>query len=338
MRDHLKSRIPELKLHRVNDTCCVDTFFSSVVSVRGFTNFNLYCYKSSGLDIIYLQTKRSQSTETVKNCFLVAGIPHTMHSDNAPEFKGKKWCKLMRRYIVKKSYTEPYHPNQNLAERRGGVIKSWTTHLLTITGAPLDYWCFCIEYVVVLNSILARKSLGWRTAHELHWGDTPDISMFRFCFWQPVWYYNPNVAFPSPKMLKGRFLGFAQNVADSFCYLILTNTIKEGDKPSILARSVVRPRYRDEDPPVYTNTDEKKLIIFKNDKVTPLEDPEPEIIKMIIDFSAKYTAIEEEGPVKRKRDDGFDDNIDEVLGPPTKRSKLYSKSQYLPSPQAITQI
>ena len=139
-----------------------------------------------------------------------------MHSDNAPEFKGKKWCKLMRRYIVKKSYTEPYHPNQNLAERRGGVIKSWTTHLLTITGAPLDYWCFCIEYVVVLNSILARKSLGWRTAHELYWGDISDISMFRFCFWQPVWYYNPNVAFPSPKMLKGRFLGFAQNVADSF--------------------------------------------------------------------------------------------------------------------------
>ena len=90
MRDHLKSRILELKLHGVSDTCCVDTFFSSVVSVRGFTNFNLYCYKSSGLDIIYLQTKRSQSTETVKHCFLVAGIPHTMYSNNAPEFKGKK--------------------------------------------------------------------------------------------------------------------------------------------------------------------------------------------------------------------------------------------------------
>ena len=65
MRDHLKSHISELKLHRFNDTCCVGTFFSSVISVRGFTNFNLYCYKSSGLDTIYLQTKRSQSTETV---------------------------------------------------------------------------------------------------------------------------------------------------------------------------------------------------------------------------------------------------------------------------------
>ena len=80
------------------------------------------------------------------------------------------------------------------------------------------------------------------------------------------------------------------------------------------------------------------MIILKNNKVTPLKDPEPEIIKMSIDFSVKYTAIEEEGPVTRKRDDGFDDNIVEVLGPPTKRPKLYSKSLYLPSPQAITQI
>ena len=69
MRDHLKFCIPELKLYRANDTYCVDTFFSSVVSVRGFTNFILYCYKSSSLDIIYLQTKRSQSTETVKKMF-----------------------------------------------------------------------------------------------------------------------------------------------------------------------------------------------------------------------------------------------------------------------------
>ena len=139
-------------------------------------------------------------------------------------------------------------------------------------------------------------------------------------------------------MLKGRFLGFVQNVADSFCYLIPTNTSKEGDKLSILSRSVVHPRYKDEDPPVYTNTDDKKLIIFKNDKVTPLEYPEPEIIKMIIDFSAKYTVIEEEGPVTRKKDDSFDENIVEVLEPPTKRPKLHSKSLYLQSPQAITQI
>ena len=47
----------------------------------------------------------------------------------------------------------------------------------------------------------------------------------------------------------------------------------------------------------------------------------PKKIKTIIDFSAIYNVTEEEGPVKRKRDDGFDENIVEVLGPPTKNKK-----------------
>lgn len=46
----------------------------------------------------------------------------------------------MKIYRAFKSFTEPYHPNQNLAERRGGVVKAWTTRLLTITDDPLDYW------------------------------------------------------------------------------------------------------------------------------------------------------------------------------------------------------
>ncbi|KAI2513042.1 hypothetical protein MHU86_1333 [Fragilaria crotonensis] len=37
MRDHFQTRLPELKVRRVNDTCYVDTFFSSIPSVRGYT-------------------------------------------------------------------------------------------------------------------------------------------------------------------------------------------------------------------------------------------------------------------------------------------------------------
>ena len=89
-RDYLKTRITELKLHRFNVTCCVNIFFPSVVSVQRFTNFNLYCYNKSGLDIIYLQTRRSQSTKIANKYLQGADIPHTMHSDNAPEFKGDR--------------------------------------------------------------------------------------------------------------------------------------------------------------------------------------------------------------------------------------------------------
>jgi hypothetical protein len=51
MQDHLMSRLPELKLQQVNDTCYVDTFFLSVKSVKGFTCWMQYSFKKSGYDV-----------------------------------------------------------------------------------------------------------------------------------------------------------------------------------------------------------------------------------------------------------------------------------------------
>ena len=119
--------------------------------------------------------------------------------------------------------------------------------------------------------------------------------------------------------MKGRLLGFSKNVADSFCYLILTNTSKEGENPKILSRPIVRPRNKDKDPPVYTYTKKRQLIIFKHDNITPLDNPDPEIIEMIVDFAAKNNALEEDTSVKRKLVDYFEGNIVDVLGPPTKK-------------------
>ena len=42
MRDQFQTRLPELKVRWVNDVCYVDTFFSSLPLVRGFTCWNLF--------------------------------------------------------------------------------------------------------------------------------------------------------------------------------------------------------------------------------------------------------------------------------------------------------
>ena len=156
----------------------------------------------------------------MKHSFKTAGVPHTVHCDNAKEFTSKKW----RSYLssLKCTYNEPHHPNQNLAERREDTLKSWVVHILTITKAPLDYWCFCLEYVAFIRTLIARRQLNWRTPHEKHFGETPDVSILRYTFWQPVWYLNPRSSFPRARMLRGRFLGFAPSVSDGFCYQILT--------------------------------------------------------------------------------------------------------------------
>jgi hypothetical protein len=129
------------------------------------------------------------------------------------------------------------------------------------TNAELEFWCYCLELVFLLQSVLARHSLGWRTSQELHFGETPDISMFRFVFWCPVWYYAPRWSFPKSKMLPGRYLGIAQNTGDAFCFLILTEC-EDGKPRQVIARSVVRRRYPRERPPLVEKTRSKRLFFF----------------------------------------------------------------------------
>ncbi|KAI2505565.1 hypothetical protein MHU86_8901 [Fragilaria crotonensis] len=212
MRDHFQTRLPQLKVRRLNDLCYVDTFFSSIPSVRGYTYWNLFSFQRTGWDVVYLMRRRSQSPSTLPKMVAECGAPTRLKSDNAPEFKGKRWISYLESLSIKSEYTEAHHPNQNLAERRGGALKAATVHLLTVTGAPLAYWCFALEYMCLVRTVLARRSLNWLTPHECHWGERPDISVFRFIFWQPVWFYQPRRAFPRAKMLKGRFLGVAPSV------------------------------------------------------------------------------------------------------------------------------
>ena len=100
---------------------------------------------------------------------------------------------------------------------------------------------FLLEYVALVYQVIARCSLKWCSVYELHWGHTPDISMFRFSYWQPIWYYTPRRRFPKSKMLRGRFLGIANNVGDAFCYVILTEPDEGSEEiPQVLARLVIR--------------------------------------------------------------------------------------------------
>ncbi|KAI2506735.1 hypothetical protein MHU86_7736 [Fragilaria crotonensis] len=265
------------------------------------------------------------------------GAPTRLKSDNAPEFKGKRWISYLESLSIKSEYTEAHHPNQNLAERRGGALKAATVHLLTVTGAPLAYWCFALEYMCLVRTVLARRSLNWLTPHECHWGERPDISVFRFIFWQPVWFYQPRRAFPRAKMLKGRFLGVAPSVGDAFCFLILALPDDENEisTPQVLARSVIRPRYPREDAPDVVPEETAgsgiSLTFYKNDETTVLDDPLPSEEEEGTDGSSVAPASPEElwrGAMESSNDslgafdDPFEDRIREVIGPPAKRPRF----------------
>ncbi len=80
MRDHFQTRLLELKVRRMNDVCYVDTFFSSIPSARGYTCWNLFSYKRTGLDIVYLMRRRAQSPSTLTRLVAGCGAPTTITS------------------------------------------------------------------------------------------------------------------------------------------------------------------------------------------------------------------------------------------------------------------
>eukprot|EP00957_Ditylum_brightwellii_P081005 6161560-Ditylum_brightwellii.AAC.1 len=74
-------------------------------------------------------------------------------------------------------------------------------------------------------------------------GNTVDISVFCFKFWQAIMYLDPKIKFPDIKWKKERFIGIAWDHGDPFTHLIWTEP-DEGawQKGRELVQNVVRPR------------------------------------------------------------------------------------------------
>ena len=77
---------------------------------------------------------------------------------------------------------------------------------------------------------------------EISTGFTPDISVFRFHIWEPVWYYDPGVKQPRDNLRKARWLGIAWQSGDAFTYFIQTERPRAEGRNVILIRSVIQTR------------------------------------------------------------------------------------------------
>ena len=97
-----------------------------------------------------------------------------------------------------------------------------------------------------VDNHLARKSLNWRSLLEAFTGETPDLSVLRFKFFEPIWYREWSQPAGEINMFKGRFLGIAWNVGDAMCYRIIFYRNK---REEIINRSVCVPRDPDCDVP-----------------------------------------------------------------------------------------
>ena len=68
---------------------------------------------------------------------------------------------------------------------------------------------------------LSKASLQGKYGYDTLKGESRDISIFRFRWFEPIWFYNPNLSFPRDNMEPSFSLDVADNTGDGFSCVIL---------------------------------------------------------------------------------------------------------------------
>ena len=243
-RKHYVSRFPFLKEKRLNDIFHSDTFFPSVSTNRGETCSQLFIGRKTDYMSVHPLKTESHNFQALQDFSRRIGIPQGIKSDNAKSEVGQKWTDWCRQYCVDQSFTEPMSPWQNCAEQGIGDLGRMVARCMRAFNAPPSRHGWCQLWCKDVRNHLASRKLDWRTPTERLTGNTPDISVFRFHFWQPIEYFDHSVKQPDDGWLPGRFLGIAWESGDSMTYHVETDKPKGHGRNVILVRSTVRPRIR----------------------------------------------------------------------------------------------
>ena len=219
-----KAQLRYKQLSRRHGSFYCDYLKVSTKSIRGYIGGVLYTNRIGFKKFYPCQTEGGNETGHSLRSFVdVIGLPYAMHSDNHTNFKEGLFKRLLKKFGIYQSFTEPHSPWQNRAEPAIGEVKRYARQLMQRTSTPIRLWCFCYEYSADVLSLLAtdRYDLHGRTAYEAVMHYTPDISEYLSYRWfQWCFYFDESTK--SKRLC--RWLGPAHKVGQSFCsYVILDN-------------------------------------------------------------------------------------------------------------------
>ena len=124
LRQHMKPRFSMYGVNRINDTVYTDTIFSSVPAINGGeTKAQVFVIGKKNFVIAIPMKYESEAPEAFKEFIMNYGAPNRIHSDNAKVETGIEWMQIRRKFYIKGTETEPYHPEQNYCERVIEMLK-----------------------------------------------------------------------------------------------------------------------------------------------------------------------------------------------------------------------
>ena len=176
MRQHFKAINPLLSRRRINEAYATDTWFSTVTSYEGYNCAQVFYGISTRMTSHYGMTSESHGPDALLDFFRQEGVPLSILRDNSKMQTSLLWDQYMRRYWVKDKYIEPYHSQQNPAERQMAFSKEKLERLFIETGCDPRVWFRAACHVADIHNHTASKVLGYRTPYEMQYGHTPDIT------------------------------------------------------------------------------------------------------------------------------------------------------------------
>ena len=135
-------------------------------------------------------TKASKATHSALHQFISGhGIPAIliMDGDQGDNFS-KKWIHLCGLHKKDQHCSKAYKQNQNFVERFVQDTKRAVTIVKQATDVGNKYIFDIWSHISDVDNHMARRSLKWRTPLEVFTGETPDLRVIRFTWYQPVWY------------------------------------------------------------------------------------------------------------------------------------------------------
>ena len=241
LQRHFKSRNPWATVHRLDEIVSTDPKFANCKSMyHKYTGAQVfYGLKSHHIDVYGFKSK-GEFPRVYKDFIREQGAPSHLRRDNAKEEQSEEVAEVQRKLIIKDQFSEAHNQHQNPVESCAiRWLKSATHALLDATGAPDSTWYFAMKYLADVHNITYDASLKM-TPHQKRHGVTPDISAFlQHKFWDPILYLDHEETWPTTKERSGRWIGVSHNVGDCLTYWIVDDQSKR-----VLARSVVRPYFR----------------------------------------------------------------------------------------------
>ena len=229
MKDHHVCRNPWFNRRRLREEAAMDTIFMAIPGWDGSTCGQVFVGLISRMLNLYpMPFKASVHIIKAYQDFMrYEGVPEGLHRDLAPEQKVEKIIQLNREMMVKDTWAEAGHPNENPAEALGvQPLKRGVQVLMNRTGQHAESWPWAYKYISQVNNICSTPVLGWKTPISVCHGYTPDISAWlQYEHWEKV-YFKVDEQSPHSKEAPGYWLCVSEHVGDLMTFDIWCDATK----------------------------------------------------------------------------------------------------------------